>query len=183
MKVFLDANIFVKAWVVDVVMCLADDGFLDPVWSETVLEEAAEAICAVRGCPRSSADAYLAAVQRFYPEGLVGGWEPLVELFDLPDADDCHVAAAAAYTHCDMLLTFNVRDFPQETMADWGIDVVTPDDLAMMCVDVDRDAVAGMMVRLTASKRRPPRTLDAEAAGLLRSGLPRFSEFVRGLSQ
>lgn len=44
LKVFIDANIFVTTWTLDVLLTLADREFVEPVWSEKVLNEAGKAI-------------------------------------------------------------------------------------------------------------------------------------------
>lgn len=45
---------------------------------------------------------------------LVVGYEPLVEVLDLPDPDDRHVLAAAIKVNAQLIVTWNRRDFPQE---------------------------------------------------------------------
>lgn len=182
MRVFIDANAFVSSWVLDLVMSLADDGFLEPFWSDAVLDEAARAISSVRSRPIEAASRLLGELKRFYPSSMVAekDWRPLEPWFDLPDPGDAHVAAAAAYARCDVLLTYNLRDFPRSALASWGIEPIGPDELAMRCVEADADGVADAVSRLVTGKSRPPRTFAEEAAGLRRDRLPRFAAFVEG---
>jgi predicted nucleic acid-binding protein len=48
---------------------------------------------------------------------LVTGFEPLISALRLPDPDDRHVLAAAIVGRADLILTFNLKDFPSESLA------------------------------------------------------------------
>lgn len=43
---------------------------------------------------------------------LVTGYEPIVEVLDLPDPDDRHVLAAAIRSGAQVIVTDNLKDFP-----------------------------------------------------------------------
>lgn len=45
---------------------------------------------------------------------VVENYERLIDTLKLPDADDCHVLAAAIHSKCNLIVTFNLRDFPRE---------------------------------------------------------------------
>lgn len=45
------------------------------------------------------------------------GYEPLIEVLDLPDPDDRHVLAAAIKVNAQLVVTWNQRHFPQDKLA------------------------------------------------------------------
>jgi hypothetical protein len=51
---------------------------------------------------------------------LVTGFERLIEGLELPDLDDCHVLAAAIRCHADLIVTFNLKDFPSQCLEPYG---------------------------------------------------------------
>ena len=58
---------------------------------------------------------------------LVVGFEPLIEALELPDPDDRHVLAAAIKARAQLIVTHNLKDFPEERLAPWNVEAVSPD--------------------------------------------------------
>ena len=67
---------------------------------------------------------------------LVGGYEIIISSLDLPDEDDRHVLAAAITGHCDVIVTYNVKDFPKYELSKYGIDLQHPDDFLANHLDL-----------------------------------------------
>ena len=102
---------------------------------------------------------------------LVTGYETLISALDLPDPDDRHVLAAAIVGRCDVIVTCNLRDFPQATVAAHGIEVQHPDDFLANHLDLMPgpfcDAVRKIRSRLVA----PPISVQDYLATLAGLGL------------
>jgi hypothetical protein len=61
-------------------------------------------------------------------DAVVTGYEPLIGSLHLPDLDDRHVLAAAIRARAQIIVTFNLSDFPTEALADWDVEAKHPDD-------------------------------------------------------
>jgi len=62
---------------------------------------------------------------------LVSGYEDLMPSIDLPDPNDRHVVAAAKYAKADLIVTFNLKDFPPECLAPHKLAAEHPDDFIL----------------------------------------------------
>jgi predicted nucleic acid-binding protein len=49
-------------------------------------------------------------------DALVEGYAPLINSLSLPDPDDRHVLAAAIRCRADAIVTFNLKDFPDQAL-------------------------------------------------------------------
>lgn len=61
-------------------------------------------------------------------DSLVTGYEPLIFALMLPDPDDRHVLAAANAGRCDVIVTQNLKDFPDAVLADFQTEAQHPDE-------------------------------------------------------
>ena len=58
-------------------------------------------------------------------DGLVTGYERLIDAVTLPDPDDRHVLAAAIRAGADIIVTFNLNEFPEKYLMPYGIEAQT----------------------------------------------------------
>lgn len=58
---------------------------------------------------------------------LIEGYEKLIEKLTLPDPYDRHILAAAIYAKADLIITFNLRDFPRSITIPYAIQAIHPD--------------------------------------------------------
>lgn len=94
------------------------------------------------------------------PDGLVTGHESLIAGLTLPDPDDRHVLAAAIRCGAGVIVTFNKRDFPTETLAPFGVEVQHPDEFIDNLFDLDQAVVVAAAQKQRSTLKSPP--IDAE---------------------
>ncbi len=75
------------------------------------------------------------------PDCLVAGCEPLIPGLQLPDPDDRHVLAAAIRSSAQVIVTFNLKDFPESALAPFGIEPMHPDVFVEHQIDLHQAAV------------------------------------------
>ena len=85
---------------------------------------------------------------------LVTGYETLISSLELPDPQDRHVLAAAIVGRCDVIVTFNLRNFPETAVTPFEIEVQHPDAFLSSHLDLMpesfRDADRKIRARLVA---------------------------------
>jgi hypothetical protein len=71
-------------------------------------------------------------------DSLIFGYEPLEDGLNLPDPDDRHVLAAAIRGGCEVIVTFNLKDFPAEELASYDIIAQHPDEFLSNVFELDQ---------------------------------------------
>ena len=180
--VFLDACVLVPITLTNVILTAGEDGLLQPFWSPEVIEEAGAAIKDVH--PSLAEDRLrrrFAAMDLAFGEASVTGNPADVDGCGLPDPDDRHVVAAGIAAGARIIVTANVRDFPDTVMAALGIQIKSPYELLVGLLEEDRQALLASVRKVAAALRNPKRTLEDVLIGLELAGAPRFAAQVRDL--
>ena len=111
---------------------------------------------------------------------LVTGFEPLIAGLALPDPDDRHVLAAAIRAGADVIVTFNLKDFPAERLEPYGIEAEHPDDFIIHLLDLAPGTVCMAAKRHRESLKRPAKSVADYLDCLAGQQLP---QTVAGLGQ
>lgn len=110
------------------------------------------------------------------PDACVSGYEKLIEGLTLPDIDDRHVLAAAIRCNASVIVTFNQKDFPDETLGPFGIEAQHPDEFVDNLFDLDPAAVVAAAQRQRKQLKMPPMDVGTYLDLLLRQGLIQSSK-------
>ena len=100
----------------------------------------------------------------------VRGYQRWEQRLTLPDANDRHVLAAALACVADVIVTFNLADFPAATLRPFGVVAVQPD--SFVCQLLDSGIVVSAAADHRASLSRPALSAADYLDALARNGLP-----------
>ncbi|MCA0438580.1 MAG: PIN domain-containing protein [Actinobacteria bacterium] len=92
--------------------------------------------------------------------------------------EDRHVLAAAVYAKCQVLVTYNVPDFPAASASPHGVTVLTPDQFLLDQLDLHPVWVVRSLREMSHASRKPPLSPSALLDSLARSGLAGFTAEV-----
>ena len=151
-KVFLDACVLANFGVCDLLLRLAEKPrqYL-PAWSEAVLDEVYRTHTERLGWPEKLAASFGRELRRHFPEALVSNYDHLLPAVT-NEPKDRHVLAAAIHAGAEVLLTFNLKDFPDEAMAPWGIDALHPQDYLLILYEMDNVQVVSRIAAIAARR-------------------------------
>ena len=110
---------------------------------------------------------------------LVTGYEPLIGGLTLPDPDDRHVLAAAILSGADTIVTFNLKDFPEDALKPYGIEAQHPDEFLNGQLDLALNVVCAAAKRHRGSLKNPPMNVEEYLASLERQGLAQTVSSLR----
>lgn len=102
---------------------------------------------------------------------LVTGYESLIEALVLPDPDGRHVLAAAIVGHADVIITRNLRHFPNELLQRYTIEAQHPDEFIRHLLDLSPILVVDAVRDQHAALVRPPVSMEELLALFERLGL------------
>lgn len=135
--VLYDASVFYPAPLRDLLMELATMGLFRAKWSEKIQEEWVENLLRKRpDLKRERLEHTKKRANESVLDCLVEGYEPLIEGLELPDPDDRHVLAAAIYCKAQVIVTYNIKDFPKERLVSFEIEAQHPDLFLRHIIDL-----------------------------------------------
>ena len=102
-------------------------------------------------------------------DSLVTGYEPLIASLTLPDPDDRHVLAAAIAGRCDVIVTQNLKHFPDAAL--FEIEAQHPDEFLCNHLSLAPGVVCGAVRKVRARLLKPPYSVEEYLATLTRQGL------------
>ena len=178
--VVYDACVLYPAPLRDLLMRLALTDLYRARWSDQIHDEWITAV--LRNRPDLS-KAQLARTRLLMNahvrDALVDGHQPLIPALELPDPDDRHVLAVAIKCGADLILTFNLDDFPEQALLIYGLGACHPDLFLVDQLNLDAERVCMAMRQHRASLRNPPKKVEEYLATLEEQGLSRLSQAVR----
>ena len=92
--------------------------------------------------------------------------------------EDRHVVAAAVATGSPVTVTTNLRHFPNDVLAPYGIEAQHPDDFLTDLCDLSPDIMVQILFQQAASLRNPPKNFDWLMDHLEKT-TPRFCAAIR----
>jgi predicted nucleic acid-binding protein len=180
--VVCDANVFYSIVLTDLLLSLSVAELLRPRWTAQIHEEWMRNLLVDRPeLERAKIERRRDMMDRAIDDCLITGYESLIPTLQLPDADDCHVLAAAIHSQAQIILTSNLRDFPATVLAPYSIVAQGPDEFLTQLVEQHPTEVQSVIAEMRARKTRPPVALTELLQKLAQQNLPQFVARLRTL--
>lgn len=168
-----DSCVLYPAPLRDFLMWLALTDLFRARWSDRIHEEWITAVLRDRqDLKREQLDRTRVLMNSNVRDCLVANYEPLIDSLVLPDPSDRHVVAAAIRARADVIVTFNLDDFPNDYLAQFGIEAQHPDEFIGHLIDLAPGAVVTAAKMQRAALRNPPKSAEEFLDALARQRLP-----------
>lgn len=161
----LDANALIPIRLASTLLWIAEAGVFQPLWSDRILDEVEHNLPKLGLEPQHAARRVGLMRDAFGAEAIISGFDELVAEMTC-DPKDAHVLAAAVHDGADVLVTFNLKDFPAESTDPHGVEVLHPDAFLLQLLNRRPVAVIDALRAGVQDLRRPPETLSGWLAGL-----------------
>ncbi len=104
-----------------------------------------------------------------------------IDHLELPDKDDRHVLAAAIKTNANLIVTNNIKDFPEEYLQSFGLNAKTADDFLTDIIDLNQEQAVAAFKEMVLNKKNPKQD-EFEVLNLLRNtGLKDTANYLHAL--
>ena len=116
-------------------------------------------------------------------DALVTGYESRISTLTLPDADDRHVLAAAVQCGANVIVTFNLPDFPATHLAPYAVEAVHPDEFVMRLLDDEPQVLCAAVRQQRLALQKPAKTVVEFLPVLEQCGMTRTVAALRPLAE
>jgi predicted nucleic acid-binding protein len=175
-----DANVLYPSLLRDLLIRIALEGAVHAKWSEQILDEVFRNI--VQNRPELKPER-LTRTRSLMNDAIrnvtVTGFEHLIDDLRLPDPNDRHVLAAAIQARADVIVTFNLKDFPAHTLVRHGIIAQHPNVFLSDRFDENAALIADALRAIAAASHKPPRTVADIVARLDAADVAGLAERLR----
>jgi predicted nucleic acid-binding protein len=154
--VVVDANVLFPLTLRDTMLRAAAAGFYQLRWSQEILDEMERNLVSTGTVPADKAARLRATMERFFPEAMVAGYEPLIVAMQ-NDVKDRHVAAAAVKAGAQVIITANLKDFEPSPE---GVEAQSPDEFLCNLFDLDPEGFTEMLREQASVLQNPPVTFE-----------------------
>lgn len=155
----LDACVLYPACLRDLLLQIAQTDLYRPRWTDAIHDEWIENL--LENEPQRKRR-QLERTRRLMNDSvrdcLIRGFEELIEEIQLPDPSDRHVVAAAVHGGVNVIVTYNIKDFPRSVLRAFGLEAVTPDLFVSGLMDLDQEAIVESIRIQRTRLHKPPMT-------------------------
>jgi len=150
----LDANVIYPLWIRDLLLWFAHHDLYTPKWSKHIFDEWFEVMIR-NGVSEDEAIKRISIVNDAFPDASVENYEPLIETLTLSDAKDRHVLAAAIKINANLIVTNNLKHFPNEYLSSFGLSAKDADDFLTDIIDLNHETSIKAFRDLVMNKKNP----------------------------
>ena len=159
LSAFYDASVLYPAPLRDLLMQLALSDLYSAHWTRDIHDEWIRSVLGNRSDLTSE---QLQRTRKLMDNSvrdcLVKNYRTLIPSLDLPDPDDRHVLAAAIVANADVIVTYNLRDFPRENLEIYGIRAQHPNEFLGHLINLAPSVVYSAVAAVRARLRNPPKS-------------------------
>lgn len=179
-KAVLDTNVIFPVVIRDMLFWFGYYELYTPKWSGNIFGEWKEVMIR-KGVAKVEADKRVQKANAAFPDALVLNYEGLIADLKLPDENDRHVLAAAIKTNANVIVTNNLKDFPNEYLASFGLTAKGADDFLTDIIDLNQDKAIEAFREMVLNRKNPAMDEYQVLESLRRNGLKDTADYLHAL--
>ena len=153
----LDANVLFPIVIRDYLIWLSIHELYTPKWSGKLLEEFTAIFQKKKmDLLPQQITRQIQLINKTCPHALVEKYESIIPSVDISDENDRHVVAAAIKCNANVIVTYNLDDFPPEYLESVALSVVDPDTFIADMIDLSPKRCCDAFREMVLAKNKPP---------------------------
>ncbi len=181
-SVIYDACVLYPFHLRDLLIRVGQAGLVHARWTNAILDECFTSITANRPELREPLLRTRQLMNASIRDVLVEDYEELISGLTLPDPDDRPILAAAIKAGAQVIVTFNLKDFPASILDRYGMEAQHPDAFVTNLLDLDARAVAVVIEAMNLDLQSTP-GIPFVLNALDRTGLHSTAQELRSFLQ
>ena len=177
--VLYDACVLYPFYLRDFLVRLALTDLFQARWTDEIHDEWIRNLSASEGIPIEQLTRTRRLMDGAVFDCLVTGYAERIPNLQLPDPDDRHILAAAIESGAGVIVTNNLKDFPEMYLNQFGIEAIQPDEFILVHLEEEPDLVLRAMRQQRAAYRDPILCGEEFVVALERCGLKETGKAMR----
>lgn len=176
--VILDACVLVQAAVRDTLLRLFERRLFLARWTDDIIEETVLTLRKKRGRTQEQTDYLVDKLRKHFADAWVElEYRKLISAMTNAEKDR-HVVAAAAKAGCQVIVTYNLKHFPAESLKPLGIEAKHPDEFLIDLYYANAEIVVHELHE-QGRELRNPRTIHEVLRSLETCQCKQFAQLIR----
>lgn len=150
----LDTNIIYPVIIRDLLFWFAHYDMYTPKWSNHIFDEWKEVMIR-KGVSSEESEKRVQKANDAFPDALVRNYEGLIQGLSLPDEKDCHVLAAAIKINAHVIVSNNIKHFPEKVLNSYGLHIKSADDFLTDIIDLNAETAIEAFKEMVLNKKNP----------------------------
>jgi hypothetical protein len=162
----------------DTLLCAAEAGLYQVRWTDEILAGAFRNLVKDGRINKIQADRLNQVMNQAFPEALIEMTDDLLPCMD-NDEGDRHVLAAALVGKAEIIVTNNLKHFPQQSLEKFNVIAYDADDFLLSLLDLFGDRLISVL-ETQASRTQKPNLAVSDLLNFLNNSVPNFSSACLG---
>jgi predicted nucleic acid-binding protein len=143
----------------DLILSLAEEDLLKPLWSATIQEEWKRNLLSNRpDINPEKLERTTELMNQVFPDAQVEDYHKWIDQISTKDPNDRHVVAAAIQADADYIVTINLKDFRNIVVPAGEFEVIHPDDFIKRLISKNPKAVFRSFEKMALRLKNPPQS-------------------------
>ena len=133
----------------------------NPKWTGEIHDEWIRSLLSKRAdLQRKDLERTRAAMDSAFPVAEITNYKKIINNLSLPDQNDRHILAAAIKAKAEIIVTFNLKDFPPDYLSKYGISPLHPDQFILELIIKDKKKVSQALSNQVHHLKKPPQSKE-----------------------